>query len=76
MPSKSIYFDSEGHVLYNDVSFPDATMAVFLTDTSAPGPQFKLAYERKDDGMTGKFQMKMPGQASWNANLEWSETKR
>ena len=52
MPLKSIYFDSEGHVLHNDVSFPDATTAVFLTDTSSPGPQFKLAYERKYDGMT------------------------
>ena len=75
-PLKAIYFDNEGHVLHYSVSAPDATTAVFLTDPAAPGPQFKLVYELKGSVMTGKFQMKMPGQADWKSYLEWSGGKK
>lgn len=73
---KAIYFDNEGHVLHYNVSTPDATTAVFLTDPAASGPQFKLVYELKGQVMTGKFQMKMPGQADWKSYLEWSGGKK
>jgi len=75
-PLKAIYFDNEGHVLHYSVSTPDATTAVFLTDPAAPGPQFKLVYELKGPLMTGKFQMKMPGQTEWKSYLEWSGGKK
>lgn len=73
---KAIYFDNEGHVLHYSVSTPDATTAVFLTDPATPGPQFKLVYELKGQVMTGKFQMKMPGQADWKSYLEWNGGKK
>ena len=75
-PLKAIYFDNEGHVLHYAVTTPDATTAVFLTDPAAPGPQFKLVYELKAAVMTGKFQMKMPGQTEWKSYLEWSGAKK
>ena len=75
-PLKAIYFDNEGHVLHYSVSTLDATTAVFLTDPAAPGPQFKLVYELKGPLMTGKFQMKMPGQTEWKSYLEWSGGKK
>jgi hypothetical protein len=39
-PLKAIYFDNEGHVIHYDVSTPDLSSAVFLSDGSPSGPQF------------------------------------
>jgi hypothetical protein len=75
-PLKAIYFDNEGHVIHYDVSTPSATTAIFLSDGSQPGPQFRLVYELKGAEMDGKFQMKMPGAADWRSYLEWSGSKR
>jgi hypothetical protein len=77
-PSKSlkaIYFDNEGHVIHYDVSTPDATTAVFLSDASQSGPRFRLLYELKGSVMTGRFQVQMPGQTEWKSYLEWSGGK-
>jgi hypothetical protein len=74
-PLKAIYFDNEGHVIHYDVSTPTATSAIFLSDGSQPGPQFRLVYELKDAIMSGKFQVKMPGQTEWKSYLEWSGGK-
>jgi len=75
-PLKAIYFDNEGHVIHYDVSTPEATTAVFLSDSSGPGPQLRLVYELKEAVMWGKFQMRMPGQAEWKSYLEWNGPKR
>ncbi len=75
-PLKAIYFDNEGHVIHYDVSTPDPTTAMFLSDASQPGPQFRLFYELKGSVMSGKFQMHMPGQADWKSYLEWSGAKK
>jgi hypothetical protein len=72
---KAIYFDNEGHVIHYDVSTPAATTAVFLSDGARPGPQFRLTYELKTGIMSGKFQVRMPGQDGWNSYLEWSGAK-
>jgi len=72
---KAIYFDNEGHVIHYDISTPSATTAVFLSDASQPGPQFRLMYELKDAVMWGRFQMRMPGQNKWKSYLEWSGPK-
>jgi hypothetical protein len=75
-PLKAIYFDNEGHVIHYEVTTPDPATAVFLSDASAPGPQFRLAYTLKDSIMTGKFQMRMPGQSEWRSYLEWGGAKK
>src|SRR5262249_6606347 len=75
-PLKAIYFDSEGHTIHYDVSTPAARSVVFLSDASAPGPQFRLIYELKGDTMEGKFQMRMPGNTEWTSYLEWSGKKK
>jgi hypothetical protein len=73
---KAIYFDNEGHVIHYNVSTPDATTTIFLSDGSQPGPQYRLMYELKGAAMSGKFQIRMPGQTEWKSYLEWSGTKR
>lgn len=76
LPLKAIYFDNEGHVIHYDVSTPKAGTAIFLSDASHPGPQFQLVYELDAAVMSGRFQVKMPGQAGWKSYLEWSGAKK
>lgn len=69
---KAIYFDNEGHVIHYDVSVPDSATAIFQSDGPGHGPQFRLIYELRNAVMSGKFQMRVPGQKDWKSYLEWS----
>jgi hypothetical protein len=73
---KAIYFDNEGHVIHYDVSVPEPTTVLFVTDPSTPGPEFRLVYELKSTVMSGKFQIRAPGQTDWKSYLEWDGEKR
>lgn len=73
---KAIYFDNEGHVIHYTVSTPDPTTAVFVSEASSSAPQFQLIYRLKNAVMSGKFQMRMPGQTDWKSYLEWSGAKK
>ena len=75
-PLRAIYLDNEGHVIHYTVSTPEATTALFVSEVSPSGPQFQLIYQLKDGVMSGKFQMRLPGQADWRSYLEWSGAKR
>jgi len=73
---KAIYFDNEGHVIHYEVSVPTAYSVIFLSDPSHPGPQFRLSYELNGLNLSGKFQMRMPGQAEFKSYLEWTGAKK
>jgi hypothetical protein len=75
-PLKAIYFDSEGHVIHYDISAPNPATAIFASEASRPGPQFRLVYELRGAVMSGKFQLRMPGQTEWKSYLEWSGAKK
>jgi hypothetical protein len=73
---KAIYFDNEGHVIHYEVSTPQPTTAIFISEASASGPQFRLMYQLRNAIMSGQFQMRMPGQREWKSYLEWSGPRR
>jgi hypothetical protein len=73
---RAIYFDNEGHAIHYDVSSPAPNVAIFLSNSSQPGPQYRLSYELRGSIMYGKFQMRMPGQTEFKSYLEWSGTKQ
>jgi hypothetical protein len=75
-PLKAIYFDNEGHLIHYIVSAPDSTTAIFVSEASPSGPQFRLVYQLKEAVMSGKFQIRMPGQAEWKSYLEWSGSRK
>jgi uncharacterized protein YaiE (UPF0345 family) len=75
-PPKAIYFENEGHVIHNGVSSPSPDSVVFLSDATASGPQFRLAYRLKSGVMEGSFQMRMPGKTEWTSYLAWSGRKK
>lgn len=69
---KAIYFDSEGHSIHYDVTTPEPSKALFLSEPSGGGPQFRLTYALSGGVMKGSFEMQMPGQAAWTPYLTWS----
>ncbi|HEX3949883.1 MAG TPA: hypothetical protein VHW95_08545 [Steroidobacteraceae bacterium] len=75
-PLRALYLDNEGHVIHYVVSTPEATTALFVSEAPPSGPQFQLVYQLKDAVMSGKFQIRMPGQAAWKSYLEWSGAKK
>jgi hypothetical protein len=68
----AIYFDNEGHVIHYTVSAPKPGTVLLISDAAQPGPQYRLTYELLEGAMTGKFEVKMPGQGDFSSYLEWS----
>ena len=75
-PLRAIYFDNEGHVIHYTVTTPSPTSAEFVSDPALPGPQFRLLYELKGAVMSGKFQIRAPGQPDWHSYLDWSGARQ
>jgi len=66
----AIYFDSEGHVIRYNVSFPAASAAVFESESTQPGPRFRLSYVLDGKVLKGKFEVASPG-ADYKTYLSW-----
>jgi hypothetical protein len=75
-PLRAIYFDNEGHVIHYTVNVTDAMTAELISDSAQPGPQFRLLYELKGKIMSGKFQIRLPGQQQWKSYLEWTGSRK
>ncbi|MGA2351124.1 MAG: hypothetical protein ABSF70_11885 [Terracidiphilus sp.] len=73
---QAIYFDNEGHVIRYDVSMPKPESMVLLSDAAQAGPQYRLSYELLNGVLTGKSELKMPGEADFISYLEWSGRRR
>jgi hypothetical protein len=73
---QAIYLDNEGHVIHYDITTPAPNSVVFLSDPAQPGPQYRLSYELVDGVLSGKFELKMPGQGDFTSYLEWSGKRR
>ena len=82
-PLKAIYFDSEGHHLRYDVEIGHEggaqnlrETAVFLSETAAFGPRFRLSYERNQDtdtkavSMSGRFE-RLLANGKWQTDSQW-----
>jgi hypothetical protein len=73
---KAVFFDNEGHVIYYDVSAPNANTAVFVSTPSQTGPQYRLSYVLKGNELFGKFEVRAPGRGEFTAYLEWSGARK
>jgi hypothetical protein len=73
---QAIYFDNEGHVIHYAASTPQPGTAVFLSDPTQPGPQFRLSYVLAAGVVTGKFEIKAPGQTDFMSYLVWSGKRK
>ena len=54
---RAIYFDTEGHVIRYNVTFPSAERAVFESDGSQAGPKYRLTYWMEGTSLHGQFEV-------------------
>jgi hypothetical protein len=71
---KAIYFDTEGHVIRYNLSFPGPDNVVFESDGTQPGPRYRLTYRLDGGVLKGKFEVGSPG-GEYKPYLSWSSKK-
>lgn len=71
---RAIYFDSEGHVIRYNTSFPAANRVVFESDGTQPGPKYRLTYWLEGNSLNGTFEVAPPG-APYKTYLSWTSKK-
>jgi hypothetical protein len=71
---RAIYFDSEGHVIHYNLTFPAADKVVFESDASQPGPRYRLSYWRDAALLDGKFEVAPPS-GEYKTYLSWTSKR-
>lgn len=71
---RAIYFDTEGHVIRYNLTFPAADKVVFESDAIQSGPRFRLTYWRDAALLDGKFEVAPPG-AEYKTYLSWTSKR-
>jgi len=71
------YYDSEGHVIRYGVRSPAPGEAVFLSESAAGEPAFRLSYKLvSTDSLDGAFEIAAPGaQQEFKPYLSWHSEK-
>ena len=70
-PPRAIYFDSEGHIIRYNVTFPGANRAVFESEGTQPGPRYRLTYWMEGALLKGTFEVAPPG-TEYKTYLSWA----
>jgi hypothetical protein len=71
---RAIYFDSEGHVIRYNLTFPAANQVVFESDAAQPGPRYRLSYRLNGPSLDGTFELAPPG-AAYKTYMSWKSKK-
>jgi hypothetical protein len=71
---RAIFFDTEGHVIRYNLSFPAANRVVFESDGTQPGPKYRLTYWMNGSSLDGKFEVAPPG-AEYKSYMSWTSKK-
>jgi hypothetical protein len=68
---RAIYFDTEGHIIRYNLTFPTANKAIFESDGTQPGPRYRLSYWLNEGALDGKFEVAPPG-AEYKTYMNWT----
>jgi len=71
---RAIYFDSEGHVIRYNLTFPSANTVIFESDGTQPGPRYRLSYRLERGSLNGKFEVAAPG-SEYKPYMSWTSRK-
>src|ERR1700685_3140718 len=71
---RAIYFDTEGHVIRYNLTFPATNKAVFESDGTQPGPRFRLSYSLDGPSLKGTFEVAPPG-SDYKPYMSWAAKK-
>ncbi|HYL78366.1 MAG TPA: hypothetical protein VEU96_29515 [Bryobacteraceae bacterium] len=68
---RAIYFDTEGHIIRYNLTFPAPNNVVFESDGTQPGPRYRLSYWLNGRALDGKFEVAPPG-AEYKPYMQWT----
>jgi hypothetical protein len=71
---RAMYFDTEGHVIRYNLTFPSANAVVFESDGTQPGPRYRLTYQLERDALNGRFEIAPPG-GEYKAYMHWTSKR-
>jgi len=71
---RAIYFDTEGHVIRYNLTFPAPEKVMFESDRTQPGPKYRLTYWMDHGSLSGKFEIAPPG-ADYKTYISWTSTR-
>jgi hypothetical protein len=72
---RAIYFDTEGHTIRYNLSFPAADRVVFESDGTQPGPRYRLTYWKEGASLNGRFEIAPPS-GEYQIYLSWKSKKQ
>jgi hypothetical protein len=72
---QAIYFDSEGHVIRYNLTFPSPNRVIFESDGTQPGPKYRLSHWLEKGSLNGRFEIAPPG-AEYKTYMSWTSTRR
>lgn len=72
---RAIYFDSEGHVIRYNLTFPSTSRVVFESDGTQPGPKYRLSYWLEAGSLKGRFEVAAPSK-NYQTYMSWSATRK
>lgn len=68
---RAIYFDSEGHVIRYNATFPTANVVIFESEKTLGGPRYRLKYWRDGVSLNGQFEIAEVG-SKYKTYLTWT----
>ena len=71
---RATYFDTEGHVIRYNLTFPAPDRVVFESDGTQTGPRFRLSYWLDGRALDGKFEV-APPRAEYKMYMSWTSKK-
>jgi hypothetical protein len=74
-PPRAIYFDSEGHTIRYNLTFPERNSVVFESEPAQPGPRYRLSHRVTGAKLEGKFEIAAPGTSDYKPYLTWTSVK-
>ena len=74
-PPRAIFWDTEGHTVRYNLTFPAANSVVFESEAAQPGPKFRLTYRLDKDVLNGQFEIAPPG-SEYKTYLKWTAKKQ
>ena len=71
---RAIYFDTEGHTIRYNLTFPTANKVVFESEGTQSGPRYRLSYWLNEGALDGKFEVAPPG-AGYKTYMSWTSKR-
>ena len=71
---RAVYFDSEGHVIRYNLMFPSSEAVVMESDSTQPGPKYRLSYRMEKGKLNGKFEVAPPG-SGYQTYMQWTSSR-